>query len=62
MKTYILKVIYEIDPAHYQMSDDDSGLRSSTQKVKADSYEEACEDIEDASIDNIHSIELVSVC
>lgn len=61
IKTFILRVVYEIDPAHYQMSDDDSGLRSSTQKVEAETYEDACEEIEDCSIDNIHSIELISV-
>lgn len=59
MNTYIFNVVYELDPAYYIMSDDDSGLRSAKVKIKAQSQEDAEDEIEESYIDPIHSIQLI---
>jgi hypothetical protein len=59
MKTYKFKVVYSIqDEPH--LSEDDSGLRSKTIRINAETEDDAWEDIEDEFNHDSISIDLLN--
>lgn len=61
MKTFKFKIVYALDSAFANIEPEDSGLRSQTIKVTAEDQEEAEESITDSFIEEIQSLELLSV-